>query len=285
MTTSRCAVQWRRGRFATSRPAAAGRASVRVLRQVLVQVLGQVARLLPVLIVGLLLAPVPAAAVQVQIDDELARLQAEHTFELTGAELVAGAVGHAEGDDLWHRLRLLLERFDHIILQGPGGSVERVIILGRTSLVTPPSVVLHDTSAASPDADETDDIELETIRSGNQHSVLVHLEGGDGRRVERLLLVDTGADSVVLPASLIAALGIDDDSLGTRDVQTANGIAQARIGTLPAVWLGERRIVGVQAAFLPDDRLGNAGLLGMSVLGRYRLTIDDEHNQLRLTTR
>ncbi|TVQ87580.1 MAG: peptidase A2A [Chromatiaceae bacterium] len=256
-----------------------------MLRQVLVQVLGQVARLLPVLIVGLLLAPVPAAAVQVQIDDELARLQAEHTFELTGAELVAGAVGHAEGDDLWHRLRLLLERFDHIILQGPGGSVERVIILGRTSLVTPPSVVLHDTSAASPDADETDDIELETIRSGNQHSVLVHLEGGDGRRVERLLLVDTGADSVVLPASLIAALGIDDDSLGTRDVQTANGIAQARIGTLPAVWLGERRIVGVQAAFLPDDRLGNAGLLGMSVLGRYRLTIDDEHNQLRLTTR
>lgn len=235
------------------------------------------------LLPALLLGPTTSAAVQVRIDDELARLQAEHGFELTGADLVEGALGHAEGEDPWRRLRMLLERFDHIILQGAGGTVERVIILGRTSVVAPPQVVLHEPAPGSDDANG--DIELETIRSGNQHSVLVILEGSDGRRVERVLLVDTGADSVVLPASMIAALGIDDDSLGTSDVQTANGITQARTGLLPAVWLGERRIARVQAAFLPDDRLGNAGLLGMSVLGRYRLTIDDEHSRLRLTTR
>jgi hypothetical protein len=38
-------------------------------------------------------------------------------------------------------------------------------------------------------------------------------------------------------------------------------------------------------AFLPDDRLGNNGLLGMSVLGRYQMTIDDQGNRLTLSGR
>jgi hypothetical protein len=38
-------------------------------------------------------------------------------------------------------------------------------------------------------------------------------------------------------------------------------------------------------AFLDDDKLGGNGLLGMSVLGRYQLTIDDEHDLVTLIRR
>jgi clan AA aspartic protease (TIGR02281 family) len=128
-------------------------------------------------------------------------------------------------------------------------------------------------------------IELPTIRNGSQHSVRVALEGAEGRRLARILLIDTGADTVVLPASLIGTLGIDPDSLEAREVQTANGLAEAQTGVLDAVWLGAQRVPDVAVAFLPDDRLGNNGLLGMSVLGRYQMTIDDQGNRLTLSGR
>ena len=56
-----------------------------------------------------------------------------------------------------------------------------------------------------------DHIELKTTRRGTQHAVQISLEGADGKRVSRELLVDTGADFVVLPASLLSALGIGAD--------------------------------------------------------------------------
>lgn len=230
-----------------------------------------------------LLVGVTAQAEPVDLATELARLQASHGFEVRGAEHLEAATGRSEGADVFQRLRLLLERYDHIIVQQPGGAVERVIILGRTLPGTPRTVVSVDPAAESDPADGSGPIELTTIRSGNQHSVEVSLEGPGGQRVERLLLVDTGADSVVLPASMIAALGLDQAALGEREVQTANGKASARVGRLAAVWLGERQVSDVEVAFLDDDKLAGAGLLGMSVLGRYQMTIDDATNRLTLT--
>jgi clan AA aspartic protease (TIGR02281 family) len=97
------------------------------------------------------------------------------------------------------------------------------------------------------------------------------------------LLIDTGADAVVLPTSMIAPLGLEQDALEEREVQTANGRAQALMGTLEAVWLDGERLGGVTVAFLEQEKLGTPGLLGMSVLGRYQMTIDDENNRLTLT--
>jgi predicted aspartyl protease len=54
---------------------------------------------------------------------------------------------------------------------------------------------------------------------------------------------------------------------------------------LDGVWLGESRISGVSVAFIEDSRLGGNALLGMSVLGRFRVTIDDEQNQITLAAR
>ena len=230
-----------------------------------------------------------AAAAQVDVGTELERLAAEHGFEVTGAEHLQEATGRAEGDEPYARLRLLLERFDHIILQAPDGKVSRVIVLGRAT----PGVMIPKTviGTAAPEEGESEnaeagaDVELETIRNGGQHSVSVSLEGPNGERVERVLLIDTGADTVVLPKSLIGELGIDQGKLGARDVQTANGRAQASIGRLQGLWLGDQRLSNVEVAFLDDSNLGSPGLLGMNVLGRYRMTIDDEHNTLKLTRR
>jgi aspartyl protease family protein len=243
--------------------------------------------LLAVLAGGLCVPAGGVRAAQVDVGTELARMSAEHGFSLTGESYVQDAVGRAEGEDPYRRLRVLLEGFDHIILQDASGGIERVIVLGKAMPGNAPPKTVVEVDDAGGDATEGDasPIELPTIRSGSQHSVRVSLEGTDGRRVERMLLVDTGADTVVLPASMIGALAIAEERLSEREVQTANGSAQARVGVLPAIWLGDQRIGDVQVAFLDDDKLGSAGLLGMSVLGRYQMTIDDEQATLTLTRR
>ena len=218
------------------------------------------------------------AQTRVSVGEELKRLSAAHGFTLVGAGAIAEeARGRASGEELYPRERKLLEDFDHIIVQKPDGGVERVIILGeKTAYVPPPTP----TPAAG--ANASGHIELKTTRRGTQHAVQISLEGAGGKRVTRELLVDTGADFVVLPASLLSMLGIDGEGLRPSEMQTANGKVQARIGSLPAVWLGQSRVENVRAAFLEDQMLGNSGLLGMSVLSRFTLTIDDKGNRLTL---
>ncbi|MFW5723593.1 MAG: retropepsin-like aspartic protease family protein, partial [Halochromatium sp.] len=227
------------------------------------------------------------AAAQVEIAPELSRLAAAHGFSVSGLEVLEDERGRAEEAGLYRRLRVLLERFDHILVHDAEGEVARVIIIGRTNRQPPAPQVRIDppagASAGEPAGEGAGRIEVETIRKGSQHSVRVTLEGERGRRVDRALLIDTGADTVVLPDSMIAALGLDRRRLETREVQTANGRAQALIGRLEGVWLDGERLSGVAVAFLERDKLGAAGLLGMSVLGRYQMTIDDERNRLLLT--
>lgn len=219
---------------------------------------------------------------QVDVAEELARLAADYGFTVTGDEHLAESIGRAEGASPVRGLRILLEGFDHIIVEDGRGGIERVIVLGPAEPGVPPTPPLVAVDGGPP---PDTPIELPTVRQGSQHSVRVALEGTDGRRLARLLLIDTGADTVVLPASLIDALGMDVDALQEREVQTANGMTQALTGTLDAVWLGARRVTDVAVAFLDDEKLGSAGLLGMSVLGRYQLTIDDQENRITLSSR
>jgi aspartyl protease family protein len=214
-------------------------------------------------------------AEQVEVADELERLAETHGFAVVGLEQTEESFGRAEGDELYPRLRRLLENFDHVIVQSPTGTVDRVIVLGV-------KVPFEPLPPPLPPVGEDTDILMETQRRGTQHLVRVSLEGKTGSKVERELQVDTGSDYLVLPLSLIKELGVDERSLEKREMQTANGTVEARIGTLPTLWLGKHRIGNVEAAFLDDAKLGGNGLLGMSVLGRYKLTIDDEKNRITL---
>ena len=225
-----------------------------------------------------------APAERVAVADELERLSKEYGFEVRGLEQTEDAFGSSGGDQLYPRLRRLLEDFDHVIVQGPGGGIDRVIVLGEKVPFEP----LPPAPRSAPtDADETAAAELvlETTRLGTQHAVRVSLEGEGGKRVENQLLVDTGADYVVLPRSLAAKLGLDTRDLEEREMQTANGKVTAVYGTLPGLWLGQVPVRGVAAAFIDDQKLGESGLLGMSVLGRYKVTIDDENSRITLSSK
>lgn len=232
-----------------------------------------------------------AAAEQVDVAQELERLMAQYGFQMKPADLAQtrDKQGRSEDIELLPRLKVLLEGFDHIIVQSPGGGVERILILGTKTPYTPPPPAAPATPApestdATP-ANPASEIVLDTRRVGTSHTVSLTLEGESGRRVQRSLLVDTGADYVVLPNSLIPLLGLSPNKLRTQQVQTANGNVDASLGTLPAVWLKEQRVTGVAVAFIDDRRLGGNALLGMSLLSRFKLTIDDEQNRLRLDTK
>jgi len=59
-----------------------------------------------------------------------------------------------------------------------------------------------------------------------------------------------------------------------------------RVGTLDRIMVGERGLTAeledVQVAFVDDKYLGGMALLGMSFLGRYRVTFDDDNNEILL---
>jgi clan AA aspartic protease (TIGR02281 family) len=225
------------------------------------------------------------------VAEELELLSEENDFTVVGLETTIDAVGRADREELYPRLRRLLENFDHVIVQGTDGAVERVIILGeKVPFVPPPPPAASDASPSPGTAAEQVDptaegaeIVVATEQDGSQHTVKASLEGAGGQRVDRTLLVDTGADFVVLPASLVGALGLDPNRLTQTEMQTANGKVTGRTGIIPGVWLGEHRVGDVQAAFIEDGKLGAGGLLGMSVLGRFTMTIDDKQGQLTLT--
>ncbi len=220
---------------------------------------------------------------QVELAAELERLKSQHGFEVRGIAQTAGARARAEGDGLLARLHTLLEDFDHVIVQTPDGGVERLIILGeKVAYVPQPMVETNGEEDAQVEIGEEGEIILPTQRKGVSHTVTLALEGPNRRRVQQALLVDTGADQVVLPSSLLGSLGIPPSSLRNQRVQTANGPVAARVGTLDGVWLGETQITDVAVAFIEDSRLGGQSLLGMSVLGRFLITIDDDNDQLIL---
>lgn len=230
-----------------------------------------------------------AQSPQVNVAEELERLMGAHGFTIKPIQLetTRQSLGRAEGDALISRLRTLLEGFDHVIVQRPNGGVERVIILGEKSAIPPPPpMTAQEEEAVTEESGEQvpkAEIVIRTRRKGTSHALMLGLEGEQGRRVERPLLLDTGADYVVLPISLIDSLGIRAQSLRRQAVQTANGTVEARIGTLTAVWFGDQKVTGVATAFIDDSRLGGNALLGMSVLGRFRVTIDDSKDLVMLT--
>jgi aspartyl protease family protein len=228
------------------------------------------------------------AGPQVDVSHELERLMTQYGFAMDRKQLEStrDVQGRAEGADLLPRLNALLEGFDYVIVQGPKG-VERVLIVGTKAASSgapgganggPPA---PDQARGEPAA--AGEIVLESQRKGTSHALTVALEGDNGQRIQRVLLLDTGADFVVLPSSLIAQLGIQPGALRTQRVQTANGAVDARLGTLAALWLGGQRVAGVEVAFIDDSRLGGSALLGMSVLGRFRVTIDDDQNRVVLS--
>ena len=97
------------------------------------------------------------------------------------------------------------------------------------------------------------------------------------------MIVDTGASTIVLPSSLIARLGFDPDALASGIMETANRRVPGKKAVLASAEIGEAVERDVAVTFIDDSRLGGTMLLGMSFLGRFRMTIDDADNRITLS--
>ena len=109
----------------------------------------------------------------------------------------------------------------------------------------------------------------------------------NGERQARLIL-DTGATLTLLSRSIARDLGLYSESaVSTALVNTAGGqvsVDVMRIGMIEA-GAASARNVPVAIYDLPDAPPAVEGLLGLSFLSHFLVTLDMEHGELRLTAR
>lgn len=172
-----------------------------------------------------------------------------------------------EGDrDLRGRIAQLLAPFNYAIISNAGGGIDKIVISGRKS--------------ATREVPQPDRVRTKS-QAGHQ-LVDAILFGLNGQRRNARLMVDTGASAIVLPRSMIPALGYVEAELGEVTMQTANGLVKGRMAVLERVAVGRSVADDVAAAFVEDGALAGNMLLGMSFLGRFRMTIDKARNSITL---
>lgn len=150
------------------------------------------------------------------------------------------------------------------------------LIISRNAKKQIAHIVIIDKKPNPDDHSEDQRIVLPTSRKGNHFLVPVAISGNGSQWQTLDMIIDTGADLIVLPESLIKQLGFVENSLSQRKMQTANGTTIAKTGTLQKLEIAGETVENVAAAFIPDELLGKHSLLGMSFLGRYQINIDDK---------
>ena len=188
---------------------------------------------------------------------QIQALQDQHKIQITGLERIQNTEKVMVSGNVAQQVGQLFAGYNHVVSRNPKGQIERIVILGKKE----------------PRKDNR--IVLPTTPKGNHFTVSVALSG-DGRNWQTVdMLIDTGADFVVLPESMIAQLGLTNSNFTLANMQTANGTAAAKIGVLQELKIAGETIENVETAFIADRLLGENKLLGMSVLGRYQINIDD----------
>jgi len=102
---------------------------------------------------------------------------------------------------------------------------------------------------------------------------------------EARLIVDTGASHTILSRRIALDLGLYADTQATPvTMQTVGGPVRGEVVPIESIQVAEAEVRGTAAAIydLPDAPAGVEGLLGLSFLGHFRVTIDTVHNQLML---
>ncbi len=191
-------------------------------------------------------------------------LQQQLNIEIIGWERIQNEPKQMAYGNPEQQLQQLLASFNHVISRDTKGRIARVVIINKKQPQTDTRIVLP------------------THREGNHLLVAVMLSG-DGRVWQNTdLIIDTGADLVVLPESMVAGLGIDPGTLTAAKMQTANGMVAAKVGVLQQIKMAGETMDNIEVAFIGDKQLSGNGLLGMSLLGRYRINIDDQAHLVTL---
>jgi aspartyl protease family protein len=200
-------------------------------------------------------------------DDLFAQIQAlqnKNKIQITGLERIQNAEKVLISGSLEQQVKQLFAAYNHIVSRNTKGQIDRVVVINKKQKHKDNRIVLP------------------TSVKGNHSTVSVALSG-DGRVWQTVdMVIDTGADLVVLPESMIEQLGLTDSKFTVGKMQTANGMTDAKIGVLQEVKIAGETVENVEVAFIADQLLGENKLLGMSVLGRYQVNIDDKAQLITL---
>jgi aspartyl protease family protein len=202
--------------------------------------------------------------------NELELLASQHSFTISGInKLEDEAANLGSEGSLDERLKSLLSGYNYLVVHDATGEISELRVLG-------PRLSAEELERR---------VSVKTMRRGVHHLVEAILVGPRGARRTLPLLVDTGASTVVLPNSMMEELGFKPSELRDGESQTAAGPVNVKRGQLYSVQVGHAHLRDVAVGFIEDDKIGEQPLLGMSFLGRFRLTIDDENNRVMLLTR
>jgi len=163
------------------------------------------------------------------------------------------------------RLGQLLADYNFVLMRDGDGAITRLIVIGPKQAVTRPNRTV-----------------VKTVPLAGSQAVEGIVLGRRPEPLEIHLLIDTGAGTVVLPASMMETLGYGEVDLKEAHLLTANGSIVGKIGILAAVSVGPVTARDVEVAFIDDDRIAGRALLGMSFLGRFVTNLDAVRNELTL---
>jgi clan AA aspartic protease (TIGR02281 family) len=170
------------------------------------------------------------------------------------------------------------------VSSGPHGKPATSEIPTVTSEATPSHAHSDNEENSHSDGQLTEDITVPLTKSGG--SLVVQVLLNQERSAQ--LIVDTGASMTVLSTQAAIDLGI----LGTTDnelltVNTAGGSVQVNMNYLPSLTVGTAQATNVAVVIhdLPDIPEHIEGLLGMSFLKHFLVTLDAEHARLILRPR
>lgn len=197
---------------------------------------------------------------------ELSALAQRNGFQIEGLDQIGNEPARPTEGDASRRIKSLLADYNFMII-GQGNKIERVTISSLKNV------------SARPKGDGV----VKTQRMGAHHQVQAILNGPNQSDIAVSLLVDTGATTVVLPASMIGPLGFSRGGLQDGYSQTAAGRVVVKTGLLKLLRVGEVSAENVPVSFINDQKLNGASLLGMSFLNRFRFSLDDEKSELVLT--
>lgn len=206
------------------------------------------------------------------LQEQLRALASRHGFTIEGLGRVGGdePSGNAEGtpaDQVHH----LLQDYNYVMTRTAAGGIDTLRIISRRGGNGPQGAA--------------NGAYVQTRRMGAHHQVEASLIGPNSITRSLPLLVDTGATTIVLPASMIQELGFTDADLRAGTSQTASGTVSIKTGVLRAVRVGGASTADVEVSFIDDSKLMGHPLLGMSFLQRFKMTIDDANNELILMAR
>lgn len=195
---------------------------------------------------------------------QIETLQSQTHLEISGLEKLQDGQKIVTSGSLEQQVNQLFAGYNNVITRDRQGKIKHIVILSKKEKA------------------RDNRIQVPTQVKDNHATVSVSISG-DGRNWQTLdMVLDTGADVVVLPESMIVQLGLAENTLKVNKMQTANGVVDAKIGELQEIMIAGESIANVEAAFIPDRLLGENRLLGMSVLGRFQLSIDDKQHTVTL---